>query len=135
MPDTDGEWLECLLVEHLGEIVRNIEFANALFDTDLPYACGAVEDQVLRCTDKLASLFAELWGICQPPQDKMCVEQEPHGSMPKAAARSGGSSSKSAWIRIRPFSAPGVRLAAAPVYRTSFATGTPALPIRTSSPL
>ena len=133
--DRDRQRFERLTGKHVSEVLGQIELANSLFDSHLPDAGGAEKDQILRRRDQITTSVTERCIIHQPPQEKMRIKQDSHGSMPNAAAISGGSSSKPSWITIRPFSAPGTRLVETPVYRTSFATGTPALPIKTSSPL
>ena len=78
-------------------------------------ALNAKRDQVLGRCDHLTGRRGEPWIVGKPPEEDMRVEQDPHGSIPNAAAMSGGSSSKSSWILICPFNAPGIRRAAAPV--------------------
>src|SRR4051794_7791240 len=115
MRNRDRERLEWLARQDVGEVCGKIELADRLLDPDLPDARGAERDQVLGSRDHLAARLGEFGIVGEPPEEGMRVEQDPHGSIPNAAAMSAGNSSKSSWILIRPFRAPGVRLAAAPV--------------------
>jgi len=113
--DGDSQRFERLTGEHVGELLGQIELANSLFDSHFPDAGRAEKDQILGRRDQLTAPVTKCWIISQPPQEKVRVEQDPHGSMPNAAAMSAGSSSKPSWITIRPFNAPGTRFVETPV--------------------
>jgi hypothetical protein len=111
------EILEGFSRQLLDEIRRQTQFAQALFEPDLPKRDGAHEDSVLRVADEADRRFGKLRIAIQPPQQDMCVQQEFQacGSvMPKASAMSSGRVLKSGAIQISPFMEPGVRGLEAP---------------------
>ena len=85
--------LEGLGGQPLGEVARQPQFSQALFEPDLPQRDGAHEYRVLRVADQFPGLRGERRAVVQPPEQNVRIEQNPQlgGSfIPKASAISSG---------------------------------------------
>src|SRR5712691_3222134 len=135
MGDRDGERVEAVADQLCIEIVRRGQLAERGLDRQFPGGGRADRDIRFGPGDGRAGGLAERGIVGQPPEQRVGVEEQPHGCSPlKAAATSGGSSSKSGAMVTRPSQPPGVRGAWDSTYGTSLATGVPDRPIRISSP-
>src|SRR5206468_3090948 len=131
------ELVEPRRVDQLGEALdiasRDLDSPQCRLDRDLPDAGGADERRGDRRDDRGADLLREAPVIGEEPEEDLRVEERPHQRPAKARRTPAGSgASKSAAMRIRPFSRPGRRLAGESGTRR--ARGRPARAITISSP-
>src|SRR5262245_46824104 len=133
--DRDGEALEAMPHELRLKVVRAVELPLRTLDTDFPGARGADKHRRLPRCNRGPGRWAQSRIVRQPPEEGMRIEQEHYGASPsKAAARSGGSASKSGAMRTRPRHEPGTRGRSSSRYGTSLASGFPARAMIISSP-
>src|SRR2546430_9446845 len=92
------------------EVVRAVELPLRALDTHFPGARGADKHRRLPSRNRRPGCRTQGRIVRQPPEEGMGIEQEHYEASPsKAAARSGGNSSKSGAMRTRPRHEPGTR--------------------------
>src|SRR5215469_11211752 len=112
-----------------------IQTADCCLDADFPNGDSTDPDTGHVILDFGSGVFSQPPIVFDPPDENVRIEKKLHGSIPNAAAISGGNgSSKFLCTRIRPLRRPGLRSNFFFSSGTSRAAGFPALAMIISSP-
>jgi hypothetical protein len=75
MLDGYGEPVEGLLIKYLAEHRRDLQFAQGLFDSDLPDDGGTDENEVASIGQCRSDRLGKSRMVIQPPQQHMGIQQ------------------------------------------------------------